>query len=363
VDDQDGPRETVAFTVSDVCTVDQADRGSVALAKIRRNAYDVVLLDVMMPEMSGIKALIEIRKIDPLVGVIILTGHAGLATAQEAIKYGANQYLAKPPNYLELCSAVRDNGEATRLRRRQAKKTSEVAVLNEVLKQEIDANKPHVWQGIAAAELVNDLNSPLSVVIGYSMMLESALKESDLGDPEARLKLVEQAHVVALAAQYCNQLSENWQATAKMGYVFGIVDLVEVAKEACSCLLTERSVSELTGLKALRVRGVRPEIMRVFQNLLKNSIESGATRVVMDFSNGDKARVRISDNGGGMTEEGVQSAMHGGFSSKENGPGLGINICRHLISAHGGALNINSVIGKGTSALLSLPVLSGEDSN
>src|SRR3954463_2462104 len=120
VDDEYGPRESIAFSLAGEFAVDTADRAKDALAKIQAKPYAAVVLDIRMPEMDGIRALEELRKVDPHVSVIMLTGYGTLATAQQAMVAGANQYLRKPPDIPELISAVRKQANATRVRRAQA---------------------------------------------------------------------------------------------------------------------------------------------------------------------------------------------------------------------------------------------------
>ena len=117
VDDEYGPRESIAFSLSGEFAVDTAERAREALAKLQARAYAAVVLDIRMPEMDGIRALEELRKIDAHVSVIMLTGYGTLLTAQQAMVAGANQYLRKPPDIAELIDAVRKQTQATRVRR------------------------------------------------------------------------------------------------------------------------------------------------------------------------------------------------------------------------------------------------------
>src|SRR5476651_2425213 len=135
VDDEYGPRESIAFSLSSEFNVDTAGRASEALAKIRQKSYAAVVLDIRMPEMDGIKALEELRRIDADVAVIMLTGYGTLLTAQQAMVAGANQYLRKPPDVAELLDAVRKQAQATRLRRAQANLANEAIELNAALKR------------------------------------------------------------------------------------------------------------------------------------------------------------------------------------------------------------------------------------
>ncbi len=70
--------------------------GEDAIEQVRHYLFDVVILDVAMPGMSGIETLREINKIKPLTEVIMLTGHATVETAIEGLKLGAFDFLIKP---------------------------------------------------------------------------------------------------------------------------------------------------------------------------------------------------------------------------------------------------------------------------
>jgi len=93
VDDEYGPRESIAFSLSAEFETRTAGKASDALRFLAEQTFDLVLLDIRMPEMDGIRTLEEIRKIDAEISVILLTGYGTLATAQQAIVGGANQYL------------------------------------------------------------------------------------------------------------------------------------------------------------------------------------------------------------------------------------------------------------------------------
>jgi signal transduction histidine kinase len=358
VDDEYGPRESIAYTLATSFSVETADRAAEALKKIKDQHFHVVVLDIRMPEMDGIKALEELRKIDPHVSVIILTGYGMLSTAQQAMVGGANQYMRKPPDVAELIDAVRHQAEAAQLRRHQAKMSTDAVALNAALKKEIDANKPQIWQARASVELVHDLNNPLTVVIGYSaLMVEEAHKLAEQ-NPEMGKRMADYAVIVEKAAEYCHHLSENWRTASKKMAEFTIIDLVAVAFEVKQVIFFGSPVVQISGTSEAWINGSKYEIMRVFQNLLKNSIESGATRVGVDFTSKlGKTTATITDNGPGMDEDRIHRAMHGGFTSKENGTGLGLSICRHLTASHGGEFAIESEPGVGTTVKLTFPSL------
>ena len=76
--------------------VDVADNGKEAVGKVYREKYDLVVMDVNMPEMDGIQALTEIKKHDSSMIVLILTAYSNVTDAVKAVKEGAYNYLEKP---------------------------------------------------------------------------------------------------------------------------------------------------------------------------------------------------------------------------------------------------------------------------
>jgi signal transduction histidine kinase len=356
VDDEYGPRESIAFSLAGEFNVDTAERAKDALAKLQARPYAAVVLDIRMPEMDGIRALEELRKIDQHVSVIMLTGYGTLLTAQQAMVAGANQYLRKPPDIPELIEAVRKQAAATRLRRAQAETARAAVDLNAALKREIQANEPQIWQARASVELVHDLNNPLTVVIGYAALVAEEARALAQRDPEAGKKVIEYAHMVEKAAEYCHHLSENWRLASRQATEFVKVDLVQVANEVKQVIFFGNAAIQPTGLSEAWVRGSKFELMRVMQNLFKNSLEAGATRLTVSFARrGDQIEMTIADNGSGMDPERVKRALHGGFSSKTSGTGLGLSICRHLAGTHGATFALESAVGKGTTARLVFP--------
>jgi signal transduction histidine kinase len=356
VDDEYGPRESVAFTLAVEFAVETAERASEALAKIRQREYSAIVLDIRMPEMDGIRALEEIRKIDPLVSVIMLTGYGTLLTAQQAIVGGANHYLRKPPDVEELLAAVRQQTKATSLRRHQARLARDAQDMNVALKREIEKHEPQIWQGRASVELVHDLNNPLTVVIGYATLLCEEAKALGETDPERSAKLLDYAGMVEKAAEYCHHLSENWRLSSRKMATMAPLDLVLAARDVQQVIFFGNPAIAISGLAEAPILGSKFELMRIFQNLFKNSLEAGAQTVGTVFSRrGDRVEVVITDNGPGMDADQVRKALQGGFTSKISGTGLGLGICRHLVTAHGGTFEFESSPGAGTKVRLSFP--------
>ncbi len=94
--------------------IDTASSSREALERIELQEHDVILLDVMMPRMSGIQLLTEIRKKRPKTKVVIITAFATVENAVDAIKKGASDYLSKPFKIPELLTTIRRVLEETK---------------------------------------------------------------------------------------------------------------------------------------------------------------------------------------------------------------------------------------------------------
>ena len=97
-----------------------AGNGRECLDTLRDADYDVVLLDIMMPDMSGLDALREIRKLDDPPEVVMLTADTSLATGIEAMRHGAYDYLTKPATLDEMEAVLHKADEKRRLIKQNA---------------------------------------------------------------------------------------------------------------------------------------------------------------------------------------------------------------------------------------------------
>ena len=86
--------------------VETSDSGEDAIAKAKRQAFDVIVLDLAMPGMDGIETLKRLRKIDPDLQIILLTGHGSIEKAVEATKLGAMDFLQKPASLSDLLELI-----------------------------------------------------------------------------------------------------------------------------------------------------------------------------------------------------------------------------------------------------------------
>ena len=88
--------------------------GGDAIRKLRKQDFDVAVLDLKMEDMDGIEVLKIFRKMDPLLMVVMLTGHGSEKAAREGLLSGAFDYLTKPCEIDELVAKIREAFEARR---------------------------------------------------------------------------------------------------------------------------------------------------------------------------------------------------------------------------------------------------------
>src|SRR5688500_7985056 len=116
IDDEKAIRKTLTEILSyEGYKIEEAGDGEEGLRKFRDRTYDVVLCDIKMPKLDGIEFLDKVREVNPDVPVIMISGHGTIETAVEAVKKGAYDYIAKPPDLNRLLITIRNAMDKTNL--------------------------------------------------------------------------------------------------------------------------------------------------------------------------------------------------------------------------------------------------------
>src|SRR5437667_2594672 len=141
----------------------------------------------------------------------MLTGFGALETAKEALRLGANDYIAKPFDAHEMQQVINRNVERTRAHRTSENAAAEIKELNNRLLQQLAQKERLAALGQASAEFVHDLGNPLTIVWGYVQLLARRLEKSEEDESASsvkELKIIEQ-HV-----RTCREFSRCGRATA-----------------------------------------------------------------------------------------------------------------------------------------------------
>jgi response regulator RpfG family c-di-GMP phosphodiesterase len=134
VDDELGVRESFRMILKDEYKLFIHSEPDEALLTIKKNCIDVALLDIRMPKMNGIELLGKIKKIDPGIQVVMVTGYATLDTAVKAMRFGAFDYLNKPFDRDKLEELVK---EGIKRRKRRDWEKKELKRL-EIIKKDVN---------------------------------------------------------------------------------------------------------------------------------------------------------------------------------------------------------------------------------
>ena len=211
--------------------------------------------------------------------------------------------------------------------------------------------------------VVHDLRTPLNVLLGHTQLL--AL-ENLTAAGRRRLDIIEaQVRHIAMLIDSCTP-----QQSRPVHAAFVDVDLMirEVVAEL-DMMLRQRAVQILVSEQAPlpRVIGDREALHRVLVNLMVNAADSmpGGGRISISartarfpVASVSGVAIEIADTGGGIPPELASHVFDRGFTTKPpgRGAGLGLAICREIVQAHGGRIELSSEEGRGTTARLSLPI-------
>jgi two-component system nitrogen regulation response regulator NtrX len=152
VDDERSIRRTLKEILEfEKYKVDEASDGMECLVKLKREKYDVIILDIKMPKMDGLEALERIQILSPETPVIMISGHANIDTAVEAVKKGAFDFISKPPDLNRLLITLRN-----------AMDKSSLVTETKMLKRKVAKNK--VQEIIGESEEIEAVKSTIERV-------------------------------------------------------------------------------------------------------------------------------------------------------------------------------------------------------
>lgn len=173
VDDDPVTRKLLSKRLAnDEYTVDTAEDGVIAIEKIAGQYYDVVLTDLIMPGgVDGIRVLEEAKRANIKTEVILVTAHASVDNAIEAMKKGAVDYLQKPINFDELFLRL-----------------DKIRNLKMLIKNASDLREAMDVTEKTSAETIQDLEMLVKELKGRLTAIRATLEQSDV-DPETRLRL------------------------------------------------------------------------------------------------------------------------------------------------------------------------------
>lgn len=389
--------------------VTEASDGLQALRMIAENPrFDLVLLDVMMPKLSGYDTCREIRKqyAASILPVIFLTAKSRTEDIILGFESGGNDYLTKPFSrdellarlniHLELLTTYRIIREySSALEKRVEERTRHLigAQQNLVLQQKMSA------LGVLTAGVAHEINNPNNfILVGvqnvmawrekFSQTLHDMLEEDT--DPAIRAsfenhfsKLKEQLDVIESGSRRIGSIVSILRSVTRLNeterkpvrVVDDLNNTVTLLKPSFESDIDIELVLDANPL----VDCWPAEINQVFMNLLMNAAYACRTHIVdgailrgkicihssqtADGRGESKLVITIADNGCGMSQDVLQRAFDPFFTTRSvgSGAGLGLTISNDIIKKHAGEILLASEPRQGTLVTLSLPVSESTD--
>jgi CheY-like chemotaxis protein len=318
--------------------VDWAENGKVGFKKAKKILPDLIICDIMMPEMSGFELLEELQKDSDTetIPFIFLTAKVEMENLRRGMKLGADDYLFKPFDIGELLDAVQ-----TRLKKKKANGKQ----LKE-MQEQITMKLPH------------ELRTPLVPILGYAEMIE---EEDDIDQIKKMVK------IIGTSGKILHGRIEKFLLYKDLVIVQHKKNFI---KTDLRTQLTEDSVSkyisniaaELKPIDRVKI-GIEPDTVAIseflLQRLVIELVENGLkfsdlkrSVFLQGYKSSEHYIIRVNDSGCGINENEIKSiAAFGKFRKErqcEPGLGLGLTIVQKITEMHGGYFTIKSELNKFT---------------
>lgn len=324
-----------------------AKNGTEALLKVSQTFPDTILLDIMMPEMSGIEVL-ETLMADPNtchIPVIMVTAKSEAEDVQLALQKGAIEYIKKPVNEMEMLARLRT---VLRLKEQEDR-----------LREQLHSKEEFIHM------VSHDMRAPLLSVSGLAEML---LNEEQSDEHKKIISIIINSSNFII--EYFNKLL-NWSNLGAKELQlskqwFHLNEIFKTAQIVFSLRMNEKK--QILGIECSPELQLFADIsffQQVINNLLSNAIKytpDGGMITISANKEFNEILIKVTDTGIGISgitsDELFGSAFHKSTrgTKGEKGTGVGLRICKIITTAHGFGLSYRSEVGKGTEFIITIPV-------
>lgn len=367
VDDEVGMREGCRRAlISHGFQVATAEHGAEGLHKLREGPpFDLVLLDAMMPGMSGLEVLRSIQEYDPDVVCIMITGYATVDLAAQTMKQGAQEFLPKPFTSDDLLTVVH-RGMEERVRRlalrADKRREEEIQQLERTRREQA---KLDTVESRFMLVLVHELRNPAGVIKNYLQMMRAGYVDDDEWD--------EYLEKVDLRASQLLSMLDDLLELAHLKALSGLPKLqaVQVAPIIHDTVRRQRPAAEAKGLKLSLETAAQPVMMAqpghlrsIATHLLDNAVRyTPQGRVVTRLDQQDRDLVLcVADSGIGLSTDELTRVFQEFYRTEaakeqvELGTGLGLPIVNQVVKLYQGTIQVDSTPGQGSTFTVRLPL-------
>jgi signal transduction histidine kinase len=374
VDDEPDMRRYLVSMLRETYRVIEAPDGIAALEKARQQKPDLILLDVMLPGVSGLEVCRSLKeKADTRsIKIIILTARADEEAKIIALKHGADDFLIKPFSGLEVRSRIANLIRAAQLE-------SDLQRTNVELKQSLQQlreteaalvqNARLSSLGTMAAGLLHEIGNPLNFM-GTALQL-AARDPTIQGDPDTADTVKDiQAGYERIHRVVTDLRGFTAPHRPEHPRPFHIESAIDHALRFTAHVQKGITITKNIAEDGI-VDGSQSTIAQVLVNLIVNAV--AAVRTVEEqrkpeieitsVVEGDELIVSVRDNGTGIDPKIQAQIFDPFFSTKDvgEGMGLGLAVSHRIIANHGGSLTVKSSLGEWTEFRFNLPLASNKE--
>lgn len=344
-----------------------AQSGEEALEILRREKeIAIVLCDINMPGMNGFDLLAEIPAVNPLIRTVMVSAYGDMKNIRRVMNLGAYDFVTKPIDFNDLEATIEKTLREVEVLK-QAKRAEELSQKNEQLR-ELDQLKSQFFTNIS-----HDLRTPLTIITGMADQIEENPErwfsqgiQMIKRNGRHLLDLVNQ--ILDLRKLEAGKLELQLVQGDVIQYLRSVLELFESSAEQKDIQLRFQSEG------AILTMDYDPrKLFRVLSNLLSNALkftpEGGAVELVVESrrENGQEyLRIIVRDTGTGIPADQLPHIFDHFYQvsmdeaqlspSSPAGSGVGLAIVRELVKLMKGTIEVNSLVGEGTTFKILLPV-------
>lgn len=345
------------------CAVRTSPDGLQALAEFKRQPADVVITDIKMPKMDGIELLRELKHLDPLLNVVVITAYPSVEGAVEAMQCGACDFITKPFDLAQIQAILYRCHQRISLSRQLRHAGEGLLKLEELNRRLAELND---LKSQFLAVLSHEVNTPLCLMSEWIYLLsDRTLGPLNDDQQHALTVLLEAYERLHRLLQQLIDLMHGSQIVLRRQPV-SLQGLVQEAMTAVMPKATARSITVSCQLpdEPLPLEVDRSRCLAALGYLLDNAVKFNHDQGRVDIqvsSTDEMAQVRIQDTGIGIPSEEHEKVfapfyqVDRALNRAYEGAGIGLTLAKRYIELHGGVLQLSSEAGVGTTVLLGLP--------
>jgi two-component system sensor histidine kinase/response regulator len=365
IDDELGIREGCRRALEpEGYTVELATTGQEGLRRLREQPFDLVLLDVVMPDVRGVDLLDPIHEQDPDTVCIIITGYATVELAVQAIKAGAYDFLSKPFTSDLLLMAVHQGLE----RRKLSLEAKRLEILEqeaaELTRAKEELERLDRFKTTFMLTVAHELRAPLTALQSFLIAIQQGYIP-----PDQQEQILQRA--VERAQELLDMVNDLLKLAAVKGEEMGkreLLSLAEVLEKVFALLKVQADAKGVTCTLEIRqrpmVKAHLDQMTQLWTNLISNAIRytppDGRITIILEERDGWATGV-VQDTGIGIAPEDQDRIFEEFYRTPQakeiepHGTGLGLPLVKRIVDGHGGTIEVKSELGRGSQFTFRLP--------